>query len=88
MAAQGYSLAPWLRVSIVMPTLNEARNLPHVLRVLPSGTYEVIIVDAHSKVPSFERSRIYGVSNLFLQLACRIRNEYYRGRRATGSQTA
>ena len=30
MIAQSYSLAPWPRASVVIPTLNEARNLPHV----------------------------------------------------------
>ena len=31
-----------------MPTLNEARNLPHVLSKLPPALHEVIIVDGHS----------------------------------------
>src|ERR1700722_7500569 len=48
MAAPSYSLALRPRVSVVIPTLNEARNLPHVLGVLPSDIYEVIIVDGHS----------------------------------------
>ena len=48
MAAQGYPLAPWPRVSVVIPTLNEARNLPHVFSALPSSIYEVIVVDGHS----------------------------------------
>jgi len=48
MAARSYSLAPWPRVSVVIPTLNEARNLPHVFGALPSGIYEVIVVDGHS----------------------------------------
>ncbi|MBV9207166.1 MAG: glycosyltransferase family 2 protein [Actinobacteria bacterium] len=48
MAAQGDPLAPWPRVSVVIPTLNEARNLPHVFGALPSGIYEVIVVDGHS----------------------------------------
>jgi len=39
MAAQGYPLAPWPRVSVVIPTLNEARNLPYVLDALPSSIY-------------------------------------------------
>jgi glycosyltransferase involved in cell wall biosynthesis len=33
---------------VVIPTLNEARNLPHVLARLPGGIHEVIIVDGHS----------------------------------------
>jgi glycosyltransferase involved in cell wall biosynthesis len=48
MAAQGYPLAPWPRVSVVIPTLNEARNLPHVFGALPVGIHEVIVVDGHS----------------------------------------
>jgi glycosyltransferase involved in cell wall biosynthesis len=32
----------------VIPTLNEAENLPHVLRKLPSGVNELIVVDGHS----------------------------------------
>jgi glycosyltransferase involved in cell wall biosynthesis len=37
-----------VRVSVVIPTLNEAENLPHVLPRLPQGVHEVIIVDGHS----------------------------------------
>ena len=48
MAAQSYSLAPWPRLSVVIPTLNEARNLPHVFGALPSSIYEIIVVDGHS----------------------------------------
>ena len=48
MAAQGYPLAPWPWVSVVIPTLNEARNLPHVFGALPSSIYEIIVVDGHS----------------------------------------
>lgn len=35
-------------VSVVMPVLNEARNLPHVFANLPAGLHEVIVVDGHS----------------------------------------
>jgi glycosyltransferase involved in cell wall biosynthesis len=35
-------------VTAVIPTLNEAENLPHVLGKLPSGVDEVIVVDGHS----------------------------------------
>jgi glycosyltransferase involved in cell wall biosynthesis len=40
--------APWPRVSVVIPALNEARNLPTVLAELPAGIFEVIVVDGHS----------------------------------------
>jgi glycosyltransferase involved in cell wall biosynthesis len=36
------------RVSVVIPTLNEAPNLPHVLGLLPEGLFEVIMVDGRS----------------------------------------
>jgi glycosyltransferase involved in cell wall biosynthesis len=38
----------WLRVSVVIPTLNEARNLPHVFAGMPEDVHEVIVVDGHS----------------------------------------
>ncbi len=43
-------LAPWtsLRVSVVVPALNEARNLPLVLPRLPAGLHQVILVDGFS----------------------------------------
>jgi glycosyltransferase involved in cell wall biosynthesis len=36
------------RVSVVIPTLNEAENLPHVLPKIPEWVYEVILVDGRS----------------------------------------
>jgi glycosyltransferase involved in cell wall biosynthesis len=39
---------PWPRVSVVIPTLNEARNLPYVFSRLPAAVHEVIVVDGHS----------------------------------------
>jgi glycosyltransferase involved in cell wall biosynthesis len=38
----------YVRVSAVIPTLNEARNLAHVFSRLPSGLHQVIIVDGRS----------------------------------------
>ena len=35
-------------ISVVIPTLNEAANLPHVLTRLPAWVDEVILVDGHS----------------------------------------
>lgn len=35
-------------VTVVVPTLNEARNLPHVLPRLPEIVREVVVVDGHS----------------------------------------
>jgi glycosyltransferase involved in cell wall biosynthesis len=45
---QAGSDLPWPRVSVVVPTLNEARNLPYVFSRLPADAHEVIVVDGHS----------------------------------------
>jgi glycosyltransferase involved in cell wall biosynthesis len=39
----------WPTVSVVIPTLNEAKNLPHVLPRIPKWVHEVILVDGYSK---------------------------------------
>jgi len=43
------SAIPWPKVSVVIPGLNEARNLPHVFSLLPPALHEVIIVNGHSE---------------------------------------
>ena len=48
MMSQASSNVPWPRVSVVVPTLNEARNLPYVFSRLPADVHEVIVVDGHS----------------------------------------
>lgn len=40
--------APDVRVSVVIPALNEADNLPHVLPKIPEWVHEVILVDGRS----------------------------------------
>jgi glycosyltransferase involved in cell wall biosynthesis len=45
---QARAVAAVPRVSVVIPTLNEARNLEHVFAALPAGLHEVIVVDGHS----------------------------------------
>jgi glycosyltransferase involved in cell wall biosynthesis len=40
--------AAWPRVSVVIPALNEARNLPPLLAELPRDLFEVIVVDGNS----------------------------------------
>ncbi len=51
------------RVSVVIPTLNEARNLEHVFAALPAGLHEVILVDGHSTdgTPEIARQLLPGV---------------------------
>lgn len=48
MTVQAVTSMPWPRVSVVVPALNEARNLPHVFARMPPTIYEVILVDGHS----------------------------------------
>jgi glycosyltransferase involved in cell wall biosynthesis len=41
-------------VSFIIPTLNEAKNLPHILPRIPQWAYEVIIVDGRSTDDTIE----------------------------------
>lgn len=43
-----YPVLKLLLVSFITPTLNEAKNLPHVLPRIPKWAHEVIIVDGRS----------------------------------------
>lgn len=45
------------RVSVVVPTYNEAANLPHVFADLPDDLYEVIVVDGRSTDGTVEVAR-------------------------------
>lgn len=45
------------RVSVVVPTRNEARNLPHVFRDMPADVHEVILVDGHSTDGTIETAK-------------------------------
>jgi glycosyltransferase involved in cell wall biosynthesis len=44
-------------VSVVVPTFNEAKNLPHVFDLLPHDVHEVIVVDGHSVDDTVEVAR-------------------------------
>jgi glycosyltransferase involved in cell wall biosynthesis len=46
---------PW--ISVIMPTLNEAKNLPFVLPRIPRWVHEIIIVDGHSTDGTTEVAR-------------------------------
>jgi hypothetical protein len=45
------------RVSVVIPTYNEAKNLPHVMSRLPADLHEVIVVDGRSVDGTIEVAR-------------------------------
>jgi glycosyltransferase involved in cell wall biosynthesis len=44
-------------VSVVIPTLNEARNLPHVFGALPEELHEIVLVDGGSTDDTVEVAR-------------------------------
>jgi glycosyltransferase involved in cell wall biosynthesis len=46
--SHGGALPRCPRVSVVIPTYNEAKNLPHVFAMLPHDLHEVIVVDGRS----------------------------------------
>jgi glycosyltransferase involved in cell wall biosynthesis len=54
--ASAASARPQPRISVVVPARNEARNLPHVLPLIPAA-YEVILVDGHSVDDTIEVAR-------------------------------
>jgi glycosyltransferase involved in cell wall biosynthesis len=45
------------RISVIVPTYNEAKNLPHVLAGIPADIHEVIVVDGHSVDDTVEVAR-------------------------------
>ncbi|MBU4202341.1 MAG: glycosyltransferase [Candidatus Altiarchaeota archaeon] len=48
------------RISVIIPTLNEEKNLPKVLEKLPDYVDEVLIVDGHSKDKTVEVAKKFG----------------------------
>jgi glycosyltransferase involved in cell wall biosynthesis len=52
------SSSPWVTVSVVIPTLNEAQNLPHVLPRIPNWVDEVVLVDGGSEDRTVEVARM------------------------------
>ena len=45
------------QISVVIPTLNEAKNLPHVFANLPDGIAEIVVVDGNSTDDTVEVAR-------------------------------
>lgn len=58
----GLSL-PLPTVSVVIPALNEAKNLPHVLPTIPSWVHEVVLVDGNSTDGTSEVARALWPNN-------------------------
>src|ERR1039458_9882297 len=44
-------------ISVVIPTLDEAANLPHVMARIPAIVDEVILVDGHSRDATIDVAR-------------------------------
>jgi glycosyltransferase involved in cell wall biosynthesis len=51
------SRRPGPRLSVVIPAMNEAANIGHVLRTLPDDVFEVVLVDGHSTDGTVEVAR-------------------------------
>ncbi len=45
------------KVTVVVPAMNEAKNIGHVLKQLPEGLHEVILVDGNSEDDTIEAAR-------------------------------
>ncbi len=45
------------KVSVVVPAMNEDKNIGHVLKQLPAGMHEVILVDGNSEDDTIEAAR-------------------------------
>jgi glycosyltransferase involved in cell wall biosynthesis len=45
------------RVSVIIPVLDEAQNLPHILPYIPDQVHEVILIDGHSEDDTIQVAR-------------------------------
>ncbi len=54
-----------MKVSVVIPTLNEEKNIEKVLETLPSNIDEIIVVDGQSKDKTVEIAKRYGAKILY-----------------------
>lgn len=54
-----------MKVSIIIPTLNEEKNLSHVLKEIPKEIDEVIIVDGNSKDKTVEIAKQYNAKVIY-----------------------
>jgi len=54
-----------MKVSAVIPTLNEEKNIARVLRELPKTINEIIVVDGHSKDRTVQIAKRFGAKILY-----------------------
>lgn len=53
------------KISVVIPTLNEEKNLPYLLNTIPKYVFEVIVVDGYSKDKTVEIAKKYNTKILY-----------------------
>lgn len=56
-AAEAATPTAWPRVSVIIPALNEAANIPHVIAQVPAWVHEVVLVDGFSTDGTTEVAR-------------------------------
>ncbi len=71
-------VAEWPSVSVIIPTLNEAQNLPHVLAKLPRRLHEVIVVDGFSTDGTLDVARFLRPDAKIVLQECRGKGEALR----------
>jgi len=54
-----------MKVSVVIPTLNEEKNLPKVLKEIKNRVDEIIVVDGHSKDKTVKVAKRFGVKVIY-----------------------
>ena len=54
-----------MKISIVIPTLNEGKNLAKVLKDIPKSVDEIIVVDGHSTDNTVEIAKMFGAKVIF-----------------------
>jgi len=54
-----------VKISIVIPTLNEGKNLAKVLKDIPKSVDEIIVVDGHSTDNTVEIAKMFGAKVIF-----------------------
>src|SRR5580693_1174769 len=68
----------WPLVSVIVPTLNEALNLPYVFAKLPRSLHEVIVVDGFSTDDTLEVVRVLRPDAKIVLQECRGKGEALR----------
>jgi hypothetical protein len=68
----------WPHVSVIIPTLNEAQNLPHVLANLPRRLHEVIVVDGFSTDDTLDVARLLRPDAKIVLQQCRGKGDALR----------